>query len=137
VFEAAGISRVRVSVNTTALASMYLPAGDVWDWARKVALDMEIEAIAIAPFRTGALKLKHGTTTTPIGRYQVRATVHNDADYAAFVHDGTSTIRANMIVRPFPHSYYPRPWFRDQVRGQPPQPWLDEAKRTVLFRYGL
>lgn len=136
-FERASVRRVRVSVNTSLIAAQFLPGGMVWDNARTIGREMMAEAIVRAPDRTGELKSKHGYTTTPIGRFQVRATVHNDADYAVYVHGGTTDIYADMTVRPVPHSFYlpSDNRHRIHVRGQRPQPWLVQSMEAVMARY--
>lgn len=133
----ATLHRERVSVNATAIQSIYLPGGDAWDFARKLGKEMVIQAIRRAPKRTGNLARQHGSVVTPIGRFAVRSTLYNDAAYATHVRRGTNDIYARMTVRPFPHSYYLVPTRRNHVRGQRPNPWMEEARDLVLARYGL
>jgi hypothetical protein len=136
-FVRAHVRRVRVSVNATAIQSLYEPGGDVWNFGRKFGEGMVIAAIRRAPRRTGELAARHGYTNTPIGAFQVRTTLHNDAPYAGYVRYGTGDIYGRMIVRPFPHSYYAKPTFRNHVRGQRPNNWMEEALQEAIVRYGL
>lgn len=139
-FSIASVNRVRVTVNLAALESIFLPRGDVWDFARKLGVEMVAEAVTEAPARTGELKRQHGFVTTPNGSLSCRTTLYNDSDHAVFVHEGTPAMiygRPYMVVRPAPHSWYSTYTARKSVRGQPPNPWMDDAKDAVLRRYGI
>ena len=136
-------NRVRMSVNSAALDRMFLPGGDVWAWSRRVGRENLFTAIAIAPGRTGQLKAMHGLNQTPVGRQHVRYTVFNDAEYARFVHGGTTgpitSTRPGgyLVVRPSPHSYFNREVPLASVAGQRANPWLREAMQTTLARHGI
>lgn len=136
-------NRVRVTVNSVALDRMFLPGGDVWAWGRNVGLEMQVEAIARAPGRTGFLKTQHGFVQTPRGKQNMQVTLYNDADYAKFVHEGTTgPIRSTrpggmLVVRPAPHSHFHRPVPVVSVDGQRANPWLRETMEDVLARHGI
>jgi hypothetical protein len=140
-----GISstRVRVSVNSSALDRMFLPGGDVWAWGRRVGLEMMEVAIATAPSRTGYLKTQHGFNQTPVGKQHARVTIYNDSDYARFVHGGTTgPITSNraggmLTIRPAPYSWFHREVPVMSVRGQSANPWLSNAMQDVLARHGI
>ena len=139
----ASVNRIRVSVNSAAIESMFMPGGDVWAWGRDTGYEINAVARATAPSRTGHLRSAHGMLQVPNGRTQVRTVVYNDADHARYVHDGTvgpimSTRPGGMmIVDPAPRSWFTRPTAVHEVRGQRAQPWLREAMEDVLARRGI
>jgi hypothetical protein len=136
-FTRASVSRIRVSVNSTAIQSLYEPGGGAWNFAQRLGGEFVREAMRRAPMRTGRLASMHGFTTTPIGRFQVRTTLYNDASYAKYVSGGTNDIYGNMVVRAYPHSYYRVPTRRHHVRGQRANPWMERSVDIVLSHYAL
>jgi len=135
--------RVRMSVNSVGLDRLFLPGGDVWAWSRRVGRETLFESIAIAPSRTGHIKAMHGMTQTPVGRRNVRFTIHNDADYARFVVKGTTgPIRSTrpggmLLVRPAPYSRFNRFVPLESVAGQSANNWLQRASDNVMLRHGI
>ena len=134
--------RYRVTIYQSRIDALFLPGGDVWGWARRMAQETESEAILRAPSRTDTLRSLHGSSVTPAGRTQVRWTVYNDAPYARFVHEGTTgpitaASGGRLRIRPAPHSNSPVPLFPVAVRGQRANPWIENASNAVLARHGI
>lgn len=135
--------RYRVTVNSAALDRLFLPGGDVWVWSRDVGREVMFQAIATAPGRTGLLRSLHGMNQQPGGPRAVRFTVYNDAEYAKFVHNGTTgpitSTRPGgfLLVRPSPYSFFGRFTPLPFVSGQNAQPWLANATEDVMARHGI
>jgi hypothetical protein len=136
----ATVTTVRIRVFDSKIHSMALPGGSVHSWTKGVVREMEAEAIATCPRRTGAMATHHGHSvgTNAHGTFGY---VTNDADYAMAVHEGThGPIRAvgnYMVVRPAPHSFYAQHTRRKTVAGQRAQPWIAEAMVAVLAAHGV
>lgn len=140
-------TNVRVTVYDTQVAGLFLPGGDVWGWMRSVGFEhMQMAAIE-APVRTGQLKGLHNLALTPSGRNHVRYSVGNYADYAVYVHEGTTGPitsvgwddggPAFLAIRPVPHSWFPNGGFVRSVSGQEANPWIARAGGFVLAKHGL
>lgn len=135
--------RYHFTVNSLALDRMFLPGGDVWAWGRNVRIEMLETAIAYAPGRTGYLRTQHRSAETPRGKQNIQITVANDADYARYVHEGTSgPIRSSrpggmLLVRPSPYSHFGRFTPLPEVDGQSANPWLRNSMQDVLARHGI
>lgn len=136
-------NRVRMSVNSVGLDRLFMPGGDVWAWSRRVGREALFVAIAEAPARTGYLKTQHGMTQTPVGRRNVRFTIHNDAEYAKWVTNGTyGPIRSSrpggmLLIRPAPYSFFSRFVPLAEVRGQQSNNWMWRATEEVMRRHGI
>lgn len=137
----------RVSVNTVGIQSLFEPGGDVMRFTRKVGKEIEVVAIAKAPVgksgTAGTLKASHRVFATPRNMYGCYAVVRNDARHSEFVHGGTGNNGASFI-RP-KHAKRLGPFiglsggivWPSKVRGQTANPWLREAGREVMLRYGV
>lgn len=134
--------RVRVTVNQTAIQSIFLSGGDAFEYARRLGAETMEVAMLSCPFRSGELKNSHGFTTTPVGKYKCQFTVHNDAEHAMYVHEGTlmvapitsTTPGKYMFLRPGPlYDVRKRLW----VRGQSANPWMERSMEAVLERHGI
>lgn len=138
---------VRVTIYDSQIAAFFLPGGDTWNWMQRVGFEhMQMAAIE-APSRTNRLRSLHNLALTPVGRNQCRYSVGNYADYAAYVHEGTTGpitstgwddgSPAFMAIRPAPSSRFPNGGYLREVSGQTANPWLSRAGNIVLAKYGL
>lgn len=142
----------RVRVFDRNIAGMFLPDGEAYEEANYITRRVEGLARLYAPIgNTGHLKESHRRRITPVGIYGVVGQVEAGANYASFVHKGTTgPIRSTRAVdrrgRPpgklelrgglpqgapgdFPYAV--------SVSGQEAQPWLHEAAQEILSQYGV
>ncbi len=142
----------RVEVYNSQIASMFQNGGDVNDESKKITRLVMAEAVGkSATFtRTGQIRDSHALSTVPTGLYGTFGYVENRARHAAMKHEGLTEgmlIRSRRAVdrigRP-PGKLELRtgagPRFRNVVSGYhqgSAQPWLYEAARDVLLRYGV
>lgn len=140
-------TNVRVTVYDTQVERLFLPGGDAWDWLMRVGHEHTQMAIIESPSRTGYLRTQHNLSLTPVGRYNVRYSVGNWADYAVYVHEGTTGpivstgwddgSPAFLAIRPMPHSRFPVTKYLRSVSGQEANPWIARAGGIVLAKYGM
>lgn len=136
-----------VTIYESRIAGLFSPgaAGDAF--MRRFLGDTSSYARALAPRRTSELANSH-RTLGPVrrGRYGLRGQVVNTADYAAFVHNGTTgpitSTRPNGWMRLPPSGRAAvldgpnaGPVYRRSVRGQRANPWLDRAGTLTARRY--
>lgn len=145
-FARASRNRVRYTTNHAAIESIFHSGGSAYEKARRMGIETKEAAVAIVlreHTRTGYLASQHGYTVTNAGPNRCRFTVHNDADYARFVHGGTQEVitssrpGGHMLVRPMPHSFFPTTTALPQVRGQRGDPWMERAMEQVLLLNGI
>lgn len=139
----------KVTVNTTAIQSLFLPGGGVADHGKQTGRKIRAAAEADAAkfVRSGDLLLSHtGPFYSPtwLGGH---VTIGNTSDHARFVHEGTQgpilprNHTGYLWIRPFPHSRFafdpswaefggrtPLP----RVRGQRANPWMARAMDRVI-----
>lgn len=135
--------RVRVTVNQTAIQSIFMAGGDAMRTCRELGLETKEIAMAYCPVRSGEMKNSHDYIPMPVGKNKCRYSVVNDAPHALYVHEGTlmvapitsTTPGKYMILRPGPaHPYYTKAL---AVRGQGANPWMQRAMDDVLSRHGI
>lgn len=140
-------TRTRVTIYPPAVASLFLEGGDVWNWMERVGRENTMEAIRMAPRRSGHLASMHNLALTPSKQYGTRYSVGNYADYAAYVRDGTTgPIRAGdgfwddgkrAFMGPMsPWGGHGTVWAHE-VSGQMANDWLSRARDLTLARYAL
>lgn len=137
----------RVFIYDSKITAMSHPGGMVWKWAYQRRKRVEHLAKVKAPKRTGRLarSISGDYNKVPNG---VVMHVTATADYSIFVHEGTGhwvgrpDIRskrmldrrgrspAKMHLQPA-WGGHPEMW-RATVRGQEPQPFLEDALDTVM-----
>ena len=130
---------LRVRIYESQIARESLPGGDVRRWVSKIGKETFALASANCPVRTGELlrSIGWGVTPHPAG---CQATIRATADYALFVHEGTTgpiypTLSRYLVVRPMPHSHYSDYTRRNSVRGQSANPFIQNAFEDVLQRH--
>jgi len=132
--------------------SRIMLAGEGNRWIYRVSTEQVSLAKAKAPSRSGRRGLagKHRLNRLPgTNQYMVRYRIANVADYAGYVHGGTSGSYApegkfmylppggpgrNTVSR-----YAGRKFRKKKLRfvaGQDANPWLDDACSTIARRYG-
>lgn len=138
---------VRVTIYDSRVDSLFLPGGDVWGWMGGVGAEHLQAAYMFAPRRSGHLASQHYPVAiiTPYKKRGVRYTIRNDADYALFVHEGTTgPIVADYwddgtqsFLGPMaPWGGFSTPFARS-VSGQRANPWINKAGEFVLAQYGI
>lgn len=132
----------RVTIYDNQVDAMWSPAGgEVYGWLRRLGQEHLAVARRTTPRRSGNLagEFYPVPIMTPVGKRNWRYTIRNDADYAAYVHDGTSgpiyPHGTHLWIRPAPHSRYQRGARRLSVKGQSANPWITEAGAFVLGPY--
>lgn len=134
---------VSATIRDTQVTGIFMPGGDAWHFLALVGTEHLNQAIAMTPNRTGTLARSHYPVPimTPYrqgGEQGARYTIRNDADYALYVHDGTTgPIMAHggyMSVPMVRGSKYPR--FQAKfVDGQSAKPWIKWAADVALAPY--
>lgn len=133
---------VRVTIYDNAVDRLFLPGGDVWHTMGLIGNEHLSAAIAFAPRRSGHLAASHYPVAilTPYQRRGVRYTIRNDADYALYVHGGTTgPIRGDMGL-----GWMRVPEYRGSARkvpmlevsGQAANPWIERAALYALAPWG-
>lgn len=134
-------TKVRVTVYESAIAAEFLPGGQAWNQMTLIGSDVAQVAIRTAPSRTGNLRRQHNVAVTPVGKYQCRFSVGNYADYADYVHGGTTgpimPHGDKLWIRAAPYSRYPHGAVRFSVAGQKANPWIRDAAEAVGPRWGF
>ena len=138
---------IRVTIYDSVIAALFLPGGQSWAKMEEIGRHHIQLAIAESPSRTNNLRRSHNLALTPVGKNRCRYSVGNYADYAVYVHEGTTgPIVARgwddggasfMFIRPFPHSRFPTGARARSVSGQTANPWITRAGSMALARYGF
>lgn len=93
-------TRVQVDFDDRALRTlMTAVGGPVYTWMRDRTNDVERQAKANAPYRTGRLRASI-SSTLDVQRGRLVGIVGSDVDYAGFVELGTRYMRAQPYLRP-------------------------------------
>ena len=139
----------KVTVNTTAIQSMFLPSGQVADHAKGTGRQIRAAAEADAAkfVRSGDLLHSHTGpyySTTTLGGH---VTIGNNSNHARYVHEGTHgpifprNPTGFLWIRPAPHSWFAfdPDWAEyggrtplTHVRGQRANPWMARAMQRVI-----
>lgn len=140
----------RVTVHRTNLAAMFRGRGEANTWIYSLSSRMISAARTGAPNRTGSLAAAHRIARGSRwgNAYQSRYTIENVSPHAEYVHEGTNGATSEsgfMIlgaggpgrntVSPYAGQSFPR-IKKMTVRGQAPNPWLEEACVKVGMRAG-
>lgn len=134
---------VKVTVYETTIALAFQPGGMIYRETNSLRRDNDLWAAVKAPVRTGRLRSSIGSEMTASRRFHCGYDVYANADYAPFVLGGTtgpirsSRPRGAMLVRPVPHSWFPLPTLRHQVRGQSANNFLFESITRAFAVKGL
>jgi hypothetical protein len=140
-------------LNPVNIQRMYEPGGITYRWMRNIVREVEVDAIATCPVRTGEMKSQHGISITPLPN-GLQANVRNTSAHAIFVHEGTrDQYGTRMFIGWGPWAggnrtasrglrRYPKGtgfWFLDKwrVRGQRANPWLRNAMQRVLAAHRI
>ena len=120
------------------------PGGEVWRYARRLATETMVIAIPLTPGpgRTGLLSKSHSVYTVPMGSLGVVSGVRNTRYYSRWVHEGTGIYgkHATPIV-PRNGGWLAfktkgrRKTVVRSVKGQRPQPWLEQALEIMAARH--
>ena len=122
-----------IEIYESKIAQWTMPAGMVYDWSNHLIRDAELIAIRTCPIAKqdwgpghvpGMLKARHYVEMQG-NQYVVTARLGNDADYASFVHDGTTRPTAHGPYMKF--TINGRTYRKKSVAGQASQPWLRNA----------
>lgn len=131
----------KVVVYDIEISALFDAMGEVGKPMTRLQREVFMEAIAMAPARSGAIKRGHvNRGARKAGPYRIRGHIENHADHAEYVHEGTSgpifpTGGAAEFRLPPGGGYG---WRRaESVSGQRANPWMMRAARTVLSRNGL
>lgn len=131
---------VRVTVYDTQVTGLFMPGGDAWKFMGLAGTEHLNAAIAFAPSRSGHLKSSHYPVPilTPYKKLGTRYTIRNDADYAEFVHRGTTgpimAYGSYLWVPQRRGSAWPR-WQARWVAGQKANPWIERAFDHAVAPY--
>lgn len=136
--------------------SYLMQEGDGADWLDRISEEIEDLAWARAPKRSTELANSHQVSRLPgTNQYSARFQIENFARHAFWVHEGTidkfpgppwirstrgyttfmrkgEVVRAPAKMGPIPGA---GPTWQIRVRGQEPQPWLNEAGQDVADRF--
>lgn len=135
----------RFFVHDLAIDRYTLPGGEVFSYTRSLAVEMEREAKALAPVRTGALRSSLHAELNGSNRNGTNFRITAGADHALYVVYGTRG-KTHHSMRLYGEN--PGGWLNTQyagyvghltwsVRGQLPNPFLQEALHAVLIQHGL
>lgn len=140
----------RVIVYRPKIARLFKAGGVADRWLYRVSSQMITASRKAAPARTGELSKSHRIAKGSRwgNQYQSRYTIENFSRYAKWVHDGTKGSYAGggylylpaggpgrNTVSPYRGQQFPKIRVRG-VKGQAPNPWLDEACTKVSVRHG-
>lgn len=136
----------RVTIYDVNVDSLFQEGGDAWEWMRRVGTEHLMMALIEVPRRSGELARQHNLALTPVGKRHVRYTVGNYAEYAEYVHGGTTgpIMAGNGFWDDGRPAYMGpmAPWmdrttlYARSVSGQEANPWIANAADTVLAKYG-
>lgn len=140
----------RVTIYRRNIAGIFRTNGEGGRWIYRVSVAMMREARKGAPARTGSLRDAHRISRDHgANQYAATFNVSNVAEHAEWVHGGTagkgtgyiypkqevnSDGNYSRLVIPAGNGY--RKISALKVKGQKPNPWLDEACARIAIRYG-
>jgi hypothetical protein len=145
---------VTLRIFDSRIDQMVQPGGITNRWVRSLAREIELDAVARAPFRTGQLKASIRSSATPVPGPGVVGSVSVSVHYAQWVVHGTDELHSSPNWRRNPDrpfrkwrgwgrwaagnsKMYPGQWrFPTDhwyvLQGQRPNPFLEEAMAVVL-----
>jgi hypothetical protein len=140
----------RSRVNATAIASLFLPSGDVGQHGARLIRESRGLAQRVVPVRTGELKRSIGSDRRGSNQYQARFALFVTADHGPYVLLGTLTTpprprrRGYMVMYARPRNpAAARPRYHDtigkkirRVRGQRPNDFLGRSLDLTMRRNG-
>jgi len=140
---------VRVTIYDANIQALFVdgPQGDVWNWMERVGRRHLGAALVEVPRRSGFLASQHNLALTPYKRFGVRYSVGNYADYANYVHGGTTgPIMAGngfwddgrrAMMGPMAAWMGRNALYAHTVNGQAANPWIARAADIALAPYGF
>lgn len=139
--------RVVVTIDEVRLESEFAESGQVGRWGSSVQREVVLEGKLEAPKRTTELANSIHAAGALRRRFGLERIIRVDAEYAAFVHEGTSgpifPKHGRVLLVPAHRGGLPMRQGgddiveRQSVRGQTANPFLTRAGRTVMLRHGV